>query len=159
MCDAEQTLALKLCVVLTRANNALHRHAEADIARHGLTPGEFAILEALYHKGPLMLGDVQRKILVSSAGVTYLVDRLEAGGLAERRHSPDDRRTRYAALTPAGEELMRCIFPDHAAALTRALDGLDSEEKEHAIALLKKLGRAAARQTPAVATPARHSPA
>src|SRR5256885_14772244 len=77
--------ALRLFVVLARAQAAVSRHAQADIERHGLTLQEFAILEALYHKGPLLLGDVQRKILVSSGGVTYLVDRLEAKGLVERQ--------------------------------------------------------------------------
>lgn len=77
----DQQLALKLYVVLSRAYLAVNRHSQLDIARHGLSHGEFAIMEVLFHKGPLLLGEVQRKILVSSGGVTYLVDRLEADGL------------------------------------------------------------------------------
>src|SRR5512141_2466339 len=83
---------LKLWVVLARAHNAVSRLVRADIASHGLTEGEFAVLEALYHKGPLLLGDVQRRILVSSGGITYLIDRLVARGLVERRPCPSDRR-------------------------------------------------------------------
>ena len=143
--DAEQKLALKLYVVLTRANNAVQRHAEADMARHDLSPGEFAIMEALFHKGPLLLGEVQRKILVSSGGVTYLVDRLEEQGLVERRECETDRRARYAALTRKGEQLMSEIFPPHAASLTRALEGLTDAEKTQALELLRKLGHHAAR--------------
>ena len=51
-------------VVLNRALAAVHAHTRVDIEAHGLTVGEFAILEALYHKGPLLLGDLQRRILV-----------------------------------------------------------------------------------------------
>lgn len=141
---SDQEIALKLYVVLSRAHLAVGRHAQADIAQHGLSQGEFAILEALYHKGPLLLGEVQRKILVSSGGVTYLVDRLEADGLVERRLCETDRRARYAALTPRGEQLMRKIFPAHAAAIERAVSGLSAAEKKQAINLLRKLGRAAA---------------
>ena len=90
-----------------------------------------------YHKGPLLLGEVQRKILVSSGGVTYLVDRLEADGLVERRECPTDRRARYAALTPKGRQLMKRIFPEHAAALERAVAGLSGTEKKQAIDLLR----------------------
>jgi MarR family 2-MHQ and catechol resistance regulon transcriptional repressor len=144
MADRKQAVALKLFVVLTRAFTAVQRHAEADIGRHGLTPGEFAIVEALYHKGPLLLGEVQRKILASSGGVTYLVDRLERQGLVERQACPTDRRARYAALTRKGQELMERIFPDHAAALERALSGLDVAEQTQAIELLRKLGTTAA---------------
>jgi MarR family transcriptional regulator, 2-MHQ and catechol-resistance regulon repressor len=144
----DQELALKLYVVLSRAYLAVERHSAADIARHELSAGEFAIMEALYHKGPLLLGEVQRKILVSSGGVTYLVDRLQAEGLVERRECEDDRRARYAALTRKGEQLMRRIFPDHAQALQRSVAGLSTAEKKQAIELLRKLGRAAADTPP-----------
>ena len=115
---------------------------------HGLTVAEFGVLEALYHKGPLLLGDVQRKILVSSGGVTFLVDRLAAKGLVERRICEEDRRARYAALTPAGEKLMQRIFPEHAAMLQRALGALSPDEQVEATALLRQLGRAAAELEP-----------
>src|SRR4051812_9301453 len=136
----EEDLALKLWVVLSRSYTAVQREAEADMARHELSPGEFAILEVLYHKGPLLLGEVQKKILVSSGGVTYLVDRLADQGFVERRTCDSDRRARYAALTAAGEELMSGIFPDHARAIAEATAALTTEEKRTAIALLKKLG-------------------
>jgi MarR family transcriptional regulator, 2-MHQ and catechol-resistance regulon repressor len=140
----DQAQALKLWVVLSRAYTAVARHSEADIARHGLSSGEFAILEVLHHKGPLLLGEVQRRILASSGGVTYLVDRLEAAGLVERRDCPEDRRARYAALTRRGEQLMKRIFPAHAEAMERAVAGLTPAERKQAIELLKKLGHAAA---------------
>lgn len=146
MAESEQELALKLYVVLSRARSAVARLGEADIARHGLSTGEFAILEVLHHRGPLLLGEIQRKILVSSGGVTYLVDRLEARGLVERRECAEDRRARYGALTEAGEKLMRDIFPAHAAAIEAATAGLTAEEKRQAIDLLKRLGHAAAAQ-------------
>ena len=140
---AEQDAALKLWVVLSRAHAAVARHAEAQVARHGLTIAEFAILEALYHRGPLLLGELQRKILVTSGGVTYLVDRLAAKGLAERRECPEDRRARYAALTLAGEALIKRIFPEHARSIARALGGLNQVEQAQATALLRQLGKAA----------------
>lgn len=143
--EAQDTeLALKLWVVLSRAYASVASHAVDDVGRHGLSMGEFGVLEALYHKGPMLLGEVQQKILVSSGGITYLVDRLEEKGLVERQHCPEDRRARYAALTPEGEKFIRRIFPEHARRMEQALDGLDIAEKEQALALLRKLGRAAA---------------
>ena len=136
----EEALSLRLWVVLSRARASVGRVAEADIDQHGLSTGEFAILETLYHKGPLLLGEVQRKILASSGGVTYLVDRLAQQGLVERRECAGDRRARYAALTSAGVDLMDRIFPQHAEAIVTAMSGLSVEEKRQAIVLLKKLG-------------------
>lgn len=137
-------LALKLWIVLSRAFSAVQEHAAADVARHDLTLTEFAILEVLYHKGPLLLGEVQRRILVSSGGVTYLVDRLQGKGLVERRDCPEDRRARYAALTPEGEVLIEKIFPEHARCIEHALSGLTATEKRRAVALLRTLGLTAA---------------
>lgn len=136
--------ALKLWVVLSRAHAAIQAHAAADVARHGLTLAEFGVLEALFHKGPMLLGEVQRSLLVSSGGVTYLVDRLEGRGLVRRDQCPDDRRARYAVLTEAGEALVREVFPQHAAALRAAMDGLPREEQRAATELLRTLGTGAA---------------
>jgi MarR family 2-MHQ and catechol resistance regulon transcriptional repressor len=142
--DAAQEGSLKLWVVLARAYAAIGRHVDADIARHGLTTTEFGILEALHHKGPLLLGEIQRKVLVTSGGITYLVDRLVEKGLVRREDCPSDRRARYAVLTPAGQTLIRKIFPDHAALIARAVSGLSDEEQAAATALLRRLGLAAA---------------
>lgn len=137
---SEQELALKLWVVLNRARNAVADRERGNLEERGLTAGEFAVMEALYHKGPLLLGEVQRKILVSSGGVTYLVDKLEKRGLAERQRCPSDRRATYAALTEEGQRWMKQVFPEHARCLAEALSGLDEGEKARAIELLRKLG-------------------
>jgi MarR family transcriptional regulator, 2-MHQ and catechol-resistance regulon repressor len=139
-----QSLALRLWVVLSRAHNALSEQLHASVAAHELTLTEFGILEVLYHKGPLLLGEVQRRILVSSGGVTYLVDRLEKKGLVERRECPGDRRARYAALTPEGESLISRIFPGHAECIESLMGVLSEDEQREALGLLRRVGRAAA---------------
>lgn len=141
--DATRT-ALRLWVILSRAHAALATHTAADIARHGLTLAEFGILEALYHVGPMLLGEVQKRILVSSGGITFLMDRLVAKELVERRSCNTDRRARYAALTAKGQALMAEIFPGHAAAIAQAMQGLTQEEQQQAADLLRTLGRVAA---------------
>ncbi|MEO8334563.1 MAG: MarR family transcriptional regulator [bacterium] len=143
--DAIDT-ALRLWVVLARAYAAVSKEAEVDIARHGLTGMEFGILEVLHHKGPLLHGEIQRKVLVTSGGITYLIDKLEAKGLVERQECPEDRRARYAALTPAGATLIRKIFPAHVKVMSKVLSGLDQKEQRAATKLLRKLGLAAAGQ-------------
>ena len=141
-------LALKLWTVLSRAQSSVAEHSLTDIRRHDLTPGEFGVLEALYHKGPLLLGALREKTLVSSGGVTYLVDRLAERGLVEREPCPEDRRASYAVLTDDGRDLMERIFPAHARAMERAVSGLSDDEKRRAVELLKKLGHRAAALDP-----------
>ncbi len=142
--DDEIAKALKLWIVLTRAFLTVSARVDAHVAEKGLTTTEFGILEVLLHKGPLLLGDIQRKILVTSGGITYLVDRLVEKGLVKREECPSDRRARYAVLTPAGDALIRGVFPEHAAMIARAMSGLELDEKTAATNLLRKLGLSAA---------------
>jgi MarR family transcriptional regulator, 2-MHQ and catechol-resistance regulon repressor len=135
--------ALKLYVVLTRAANAVHARVEA-LALEDLTLTEFGILEALHHKGPLLLGDLQKKILLSSGGVTYAVDRLAERGLVERRECATDRRARYAALTSEGEALIAKVFPMHAQRIQETMSALTADEQEELTTLLRTLGHSAA---------------
>ncbi len=139
-------VSLKLWIVLARAYESVARHAAADVARHGLTIPEFGILEVLYHKGPLLLREVQKRVLVSSGGTTFLIDRLVGKGLVERRECAGDRRARYAALTPDGERLIERIFPEHAARIARAVSGLSASEQRALTETLKVLGKEAAAQ-------------
>ena len=142
--DDSKAVTLKLWVVLARAHAAITERTADDVARHDLTLAEFGVLEALYHKGPMLLGDVQKKVLVSSGGVTYLVDRLERRGLVRRTPCATDRRARYAELTDDGNALIERIFPEHVECIHEALAGLSVGEQSEAIELLKRLGLHAA---------------
>lgn len=144
--DEDTAAALKLWVVLNRAQRAIGERARRDIERQGLRPTEFAVLEALFHRGPLTLGQVGERVLVTSGSVTPVADKLERRGLIERRISPEDRRVCYAQLTEAGRELVGGIFPGHAEVIRGAMEGLTVEEKRIATALLRRLGRRAAEQ-------------
>ena len=142
--DQKQARALKLWVVLSRAYAAIARHAEADVASDGLTTAEFAIMETLFAKGRLRMGELQQTVLVTSGGTTYLVDRLTDRGLVRRADCPEDRRVRYVELTGKGERLMETVFPRHADVITAALAGLSATEQQDATRLLRSLGKYAA---------------
>src|SRR5215470_12238229 len=135
--------ALELFVVLWRASNWVYAYAERDARCHGLNPTEFAILEALYHKGALPLQQIGEKVLISSGNITYSVDKLEQKQLLVRKSSPQDRRVIFAELTSQGHDLLAAIFPKHTEAIHQAVSGLTPEEQSETTLLLKKLGLAA----------------
>lgn len=139
--EKDAATALKAWVVLARAYLAISRHVAADVARYDLTASEFGILEALYHKGPLLLGDLQKKILVTSGGVTYLVDRLAAKGLVTRESFPGDKRSRFAVLTAQGSALIRQIFPAHAKRIAKIMGALSPKEQKRLTSMLRTLGK------------------
>lgn len=137
----EADTALKLFVVLSRAHRAIFEHTRRDQERHGLGATEFAVLEALYHKGPLLVGEVGARILLTSGSTTYVVDKLEQRGLVVRRPCEADRRALFVDLTREGKALIKRIFPEHAEAVASAMAGLTLEEQQVATELLKRLGR------------------
>lgn len=136
-----QTSGIHLWLILWKAYDALRAHAECHIHSLGIGFSDFAVLEALLHKGPMPVNTLGGKVHLTSGSITTLVDRLEAKGLLERRGDPDDRRARIVHLTAAGRKLISCAFANHAAALDRATAGLTPAEKTQAAELLKKLGR------------------
>ncbi|MEO8880101.1 MAG: MarR family transcriptional regulator [Gemmatimonadaceae bacterium] len=144
--EKDSAAALKTWIVLARAYLAISRHVAADVARFDLTASEFGVLEALYHKGPLLLGDLQKKILVTSGGVTYLVDRLAAKGLITRESFPGDKRSRFAVLTPEGSALIKQIFPGHAKRLAKVLGALSPKEQKRLTGMLRELGKGAEKE-------------
>ena len=142
--DPDTRRALRLFVALARCTNAVTHVAFEDIAKSGLKPSEFAVMELLYHKGPSPLGLVAERVLLTTASITYVVDQLEKKGFVRRVPCPNDRRVLYAALTDAGQEKIAAIFPAHAQCIREALSGLSAEDQEQATELLKKLGFSAA---------------
>lgn len=141
--NAETERALHLFRVLARCTKSVMEQSHQDILKQGMKPSEFAVLELLYHKGPTPLGDIARRTLLTTGGVTHVVDQLEKKQLLKRIACEKDRRVLYADLTEAGRKKMEMIFPDHAACITQAVSGLNAEEQEQAIQLLRKLGYAA----------------
>lgn len=139
----EQSVSLKLFVVLSKAYKTVMDRAVKDIKQHRLAPSEFMILEVLYHKGKVPLQQIGDKILVTSGSMTYNIDKLENKGLLKRVPCETDRRVIFAEITAEGNKLFDQIFPEHAAALDSAMNALSPEEKQTAIELLKKLGKGA----------------
>lgn len=140
---AEEATALKLWVVLTRAQHSVARCARSLVERHGLSTTEFAVLEVLYSKGALPVGEIGARVLLTSGSMTYVTDKLVERGLIVRRPCGEDQRVIYVALTPEGEALMDRAFPEYSATIGEALGDLDEAEQQAAIELLKRIGRCA----------------
>jgi MarR family 2-MHQ and catechol resistance regulon transcriptional repressor len=136
--------APRLWIVLARCYRALSQIAEHSIAEAGLCLSDFAALEALLHKGPLTITEIQAKVLLASGSMTAAVDRLERKGLIIRTATPSDRRAKVLELTPEGKRVVEAAFRRHAEELEAAMAILNGTEKHQLHALVKKLGLFAA---------------
>jgi MarR family 2-MHQ and catechol resistance regulon transcriptional repressor len=134
------TDAPHLWLVLARTYRAMSHVAERSIQDAGLCLTDFAALEALLHKGPLTITEIQAKVMLASGSMTAAVDRLEKKGLVARTADPSDRRAKVLELTAAGRRIVEAAFRRHAAELEAAMAVLEPAEKRQLYTLLKKLG-------------------
>jgi len=132
-------------LVLWKAASAVESYAEQSISQLEMCGSDFAVLEALLHKGPLAVNEIGRKVLLTSGSITVAVDRLEEKGFVERRPHGTDRRARIVHLTKEGRKLIRRVYSEHASDMERlASASLTKSERKTLIGLLKKIGYEAA---------------
>src|SRR5437763_9301018 len=128
-------------LVLWKAARAAEGYAEKSIAELEMCGSDFAVIEALLHKGPLPVNEIGKKVLLTSGSITVAVDRLETKGLVARRAHGTDRRAKIVHLTKEGRKLITRVYANHAADVERlALASLTRAERETLIGLLKKVG-------------------
>jgi len=132
-------------LVLWKAARAVESYAQKSVTDLKMCGSDFAVLEALLHKGPLPVNEIGKKVLLTSGSITVAVDRLEQRGLVERRAHGSDRRARIVHLTREGRKLITRAYAQHAADLEQlASASLTATERATLIRLLKKIGYQAA---------------
>ena len=141
---SDRITAPRLWLVIFKSYRALSLLAERSIANTGMCLTDFAALEALLHKGPLTISEIQDKVRLASGSMTAAVDRLEKRGLVVRKSSPRDRRERVVELTAEGKRLATSCFERHAKDLEALMSALSDREKKQIYGSLKKLGLLAA---------------
>ncbi|WP_333651860.1 MarR family winged helix-turn-helix transcriptional regulator [Lacrimispora sp.] len=131
---------LKILIGLHRAVNYIDRQSVRIFSEYQLTMGQFAVLEALYHKGDMTVGQVQEKILSSSGTIPLIVNNLEKRGYLVRKTDSNDKRRCILHITEQGQELIGQVYPRNEARIIELMSGWTEEEKEQLAALLKKFG-------------------
>ncbi len=133
-------VALTMWVKLARAAATFGKLTQEQIRTFGLTVPQFGALECLGHLGPMTIGELCRKQLVSGGNMTVVVDNLEKDGLVERTRTDTDRRVVHVRLTPKGKKLFDDIFPRHARLVGDLASVLSEVEQQELARLARKLG-------------------
>jgi MarR family transcriptional regulator for hemolysin len=117
---------------------------ETKLNAVGLSWAKLAALKELSDAGEsLPLGQLAERLSCVKSNITQLVDRLEADGLVMRKPDPNDRRTKLAALTPAGRKAVKEGIRVQQAAEREILSRLTRDEAQQLSGLLGKMGNAA----------------
>jgi MarR family 2-MHQ and catechol resistance regulon transcriptional repressor len=135
-----ESAALETFIKLTRASDIISSNLQLSLKEYGLSEGQFAALDALYHLGPLTQKDLSRKLLRSGGNITMIVDNLEKNGFARRKRGKDDRRFFMVELTPGGRRKIEATFPAQVELITSMLSILSNSEQKELQKICKKLG-------------------
>lgn len=142
--DSQRTVELsgaKVYMVFSRAYRSVDAYLSARITSRGLYMSDFAVLEALLHKGALTVAVIAEKVGMGESSIVPGVDRLEALGLVRRRRARSENRITIAIeLTQPGHKLIREIYRSHAGDIERVLRPLSSAERIEFHRLSKKVG-------------------
>lgn len=136
--------APKLWTVLAKCHGSMAAFVEQSIVAEKLGLSDFMVLEALFHKGPLTMSAVGKKVLLANASMTSAIDRLEKRGLVVRKDDAEDRRIRLIHLTPKGKGLISAVYERHQRHLEQLMADITQTERTQLYRGLKKLGFAAA---------------
>lgn len=98
----ERSLGYMVNVAARALEQALHRR----IAPHGVVPGQFPALLALYERGGRTQAELCVDVRIEQPTMARTLARMERDGLIERRPDPDDGRRSLVFLTPRGRRLV-----------------------------------------------------
>ncbi len=127
-----------LMIGLNRITNYLLHEVSILCRKHDLTLTQFAILEVLYSKGELLVGEIQKFILSTPGNVPYVINNLIKKGYVIKVNVESDRRCSRISLTQAGKDKILEILPAHDKLLTEKFEVLDVSEKDELLSLLLK---------------------
>lgn len=131
---------LKILIGLHKNVKELDRRT-LDIARsYGLSFSQFMVLEALYSKGNLSIGEVREAILSSVGTISLVVSNLKKMGYVKRKTDENDKRVSILSLTNEGRDVIERVIPENEAMIYEYMKDLSGGEIETLLSLPKKLG-------------------
>ena len=104
---------LKILIGLHRNVNAIDKKTSKIAAEYNLTFSQFMVLEALYSKGDMSVGEVRERILSSVGTIPLIVNNLVKRNYVERLTDEKDRRVCILHLTKDGYDVIRKVAPEN----------------------------------------------
>ncbi|WP_099202940.1 MarR family winged helix-turn-helix transcriptional regulator [Miniphocaeibacter massiliensis] len=128
--NENEKLSLRLFIDLTRSNMTVQRELSNSLKDSGITLTQFAVIEALYHKGNLCVGEIKDLILTTSGNITVVISNLEKDKYIERVKDEIDKRKFIISLTDKGAKLVEKIYPIQKVKIIELLSCIDEENKK-----------------------------
>lgn len=133
-------IEMKILIGLHRNINKIDKKTSKIASSYNLTFSQFMVLEALYSKGDMTIGQVREKILSSVGTISLIVNNLEKMNYIMKLPDKNDRRICILHLTKQGYDVISELAPKNADMIRNSMQVLTYKEKENLLYLLKKIG-------------------
>jgi MarR family 2-MHQ and catechol resistance regulon transcriptional repressor len=137
--EKKENLSWELWKELTSTIENLEKSHTRRISHLNLTNPQFNVLAALHTEGSMPLRNISKRLNVTGANITCVMDNLEKRNLAERIPSKRDRRIINAEMTEEGKRAFQEITPLYLESIDKETSKLTSSEKIQLMSLLLKL--------------------
>ncbi len=96
-----------ICIhfLLGKALQRVNQVSKSKLSSYGVTPVQYALLRLLWKKDGQFGYVLGERLLLDSATITGIIDRLEQNEFIERRVDPNDRRNKLVFLTGKGRSM------------------------------------------------------
>ncbi|PLY07342.1 MAG: MarR family transcriptional regulator [Arcobacter sp.] len=134
--------AMKTWVQVSKTYNRFFSEELKYFLNHELTFNQFKVLEVLYHRGNLNIGDITKLILSTPGNITVVIKNLKRDDWITSISDPKDKRANILSITQKGKDKMSSLFPQHAQNIHDYMNILDDEELNTLYTLLRKVYKA-----------------
>jgi MarR family transcriptional regulator, 2-MHQ and catechol-resistance regulon repressor len=138
----KEITALNTFIKLVRAAESTVSRINLSLAKSKLTESQYAILDALYHIGPLYQRDLGDKLFKTGGNITLVIDNLEKRKLVIRERREQDRRYFTIHLTKQGKSLFQKVFPGYLKSVLEEMQKLSKSDQVELQRLCKIIGLA-----------------
>lgn len=136
----KEMTALNTFLKLVRAAESTLSRVNEALSKSELTESQYAILDALYHLGPVCQRDLGIKLLKTGGNITLVIDNLEKRKLVIRERREKDRRYFTIHLTTQGKSLFQKVFPGYLKSVIEEMQKLSKSDQIKLQRLCKVIG-------------------
>lgn len=136
--DSRKTKRIGLLIWfrLSRIYNQSIRKNNEHLKQWNLTSAQFDVLVQVGIKKAMTQKELAQKLFVTKGNITQLLSKMEKLGLIQRKQ---EWKTKTISLTDTGRQLFEEVVPVQEHFQSSHFHGLDPQEQEQLLTLLKKL--------------------
>jgi DNA-binding MarR family transcriptional regulator len=127
--------------IITKANQRIFGKFKPMFLRHGLTPTQALVLNALYQNNGLSVGEIGNQLILDSATLSGVLDRMVDSGWITKDIYDEDRRVTKIYLTEKAIQTRDALLNDIEATHRKVLSVFRPEERLLLERMIKDLGK------------------